>query len=146
MICFETERRGRRASGCTLCGACDAVWPPRRCLKSNAAARIGPAVPSPTAWHEFTAANIAAVPEAAGVYQLLDAGGAVLAIKGVASLRQGLAEMLDRAAGASCFVFEAAPLFSQRENQIIEAHLQQHGAMPPGVAGDEMDDLFEDPT
>ena len=140
MSCFEPDRRGRRDRGCKLCGACDAVWPPRRCLKSDRPAQLGQAVP--TAGIEFTVANVIAVPEAAGVYQLLDAGGTVLAIKGVASLRQGLAAMLDQAAGVSCFVFEEAPLFSQRENQIIEAHLQRNGQMPPGVAGDEMDDCI----
>jgi hypothetical protein len=37
---------------------------------------------------------------------------------------------------------EEAPFFSQRENQLVQAYMQQHGSMPPGVGADEMDDLF----
>jgi hypothetical protein len=77
-----------------------------------------------------------------GVYQLLDADKKVLAIKGVENLREGLEAMLDKADVAKYFVWEDAPFFSQRENQLVQAYMQQYGGMPPGVGGDDMDDLF----
>ncbi len=113
-----------------------------RCLKCNLAANLDSMVLPPEAWLELNAANIGDVTTEAGVYQLLDAEKKVLAIKGVENLREGLEAMLDKADIAPFFVFEEAPFFSQRENQLIQAYMQQYGGMPPGVGADEMDDLF----
>ena len=65
-----------------------------------------------------------------------------LAIKGVENLCEGLEAMLDKAEIAPYFTVEDAPFFSQRENQLVQAYMQQFGSMPPGVGADEMDDLF----
>jgi hypothetical protein len=73
---------------------------------------------------------------------LLDADKKVLVIRGVENLREGLKAMLDKADIAKYFVWEDAPFFSQRENQLVQAYMQQYGGMPPGVGADEMDDLF----
>ena len=113
-----------------------------RCLKCNLAAKIEDMVLPPEAWLELNAANVAGVQTESGVYQLLDADKKVLLIKGVENLRAGLEAMLDKADIARYFVFEDAPFFSQRENQIVQAYMQQYGSMPPGVGADEMDDLF----
>ncbi|MBK7764814.1 MAG: FAD-dependent oxidoreductase [Sulfuritalea sp.] len=113
-----------------------------RCLKCNLAAKIEDMVLPPEAWLELNAANVAGVQTESGVYQLLDADKKVLLIKGVENLREGLEAMLDKADIARYFVFEDAPFFSQRENQIVQAYMQQYGSMPPGVGADEMDDLF----
>lgn len=113
-----------------------------RCLKCNLAAKLEDMVLPPESWLELNAANVAAVSTDAGVYQLLDADKKVLAIKGVDNLRAGLEAMLDKADIARFFVVEDAPFFSQRENQLVQAYMQQYGAMPPGVGADEMDDLF----
>ena len=113
-----------------------------RCLKCNLTARIADMVLPPESWLEFNPASVAAVSTEAGVYQLLDADKKVLAIKGVDNLRAGLEAMLDKADIAKFFVVEDAPFFSQRENQLVQAYMQQYGAMPPGVGADEMDDLF----
>ncbi len=113
-----------------------------RCLKCNLAAKIEDMVLPPEAWLEFTAENVAGVPTDACVFQLLDADKKVLLIKGVENLREGLEAMLDKADIAKYFVFEDAPFFSQRENQLVQAYMQQYGGMPPGVGADEMDDLF----
>ncbi|HUY04049.1 MAG TPA: FAD-dependent oxidoreductase, partial [Rhodocyclaceae bacterium] len=112
-----------------------------RCLKCNLAAKIEGMVLPPESWLEFNPASVAAVDTEAGVYQLLDADKKVLAIKGVDNLRAGLEAMLDKADIAKFFVVEDAPFFSQRENQLVQAYMQQYGAMPPGVGADEMDDL-----
>ncbi len=113
-----------------------------RCLKCNLAANIEDMVLPPESWLEFNPASVATVGTEAGVYQLLDADKKVLAIKGVDNLRAGLETMLDKADVARFFVVEEAPFFSQRENQLVQAYMQQYGAMPPGVGADEMDDLF----
>ena len=96
----------------------------------------------PESWLELNAENVAGVQTESGVYQLLDADKKVLVIKGVDNLREALAAMPDKADIAKYFVWEDAPCFSQRENQMVQAYMQQYGSMPPGVGADEMDDLF----
>jgi formate dehydrogenase (NADP+) beta subunit len=113
-----------------------------RCLKCNLAANLEGMVLPPEAWLELNADTVVSVSTEAGVYQLLDADKKVLAIKGVENMREGLEAMLDKADLAPFFVVEEAPFFSQRENQLIQAYMQQYGGMPPGVGADEMDDLF----
>lgn len=113
-----------------------------RCLKCNLAANIEDMVLPPEAWLEFNAANVAGVPTDSCVFQLLDADKKVLLIKGVENLREGLEAMLDKADIAKFFIYEDAPFFSQRENQLVQAYMQQYGGMPPGVGADELDDLF----
>ena len=113
-----------------------------RCLKCNLAAKIEDMVLPPESWLELNAANVAGVITESGVYQLLDADKKALVIKGVENLREGLEAMLDKSDIAKYFVVEEAPFFSQRENQLVQAYMEQYGAMPPGVGADEMDDLF----
>ncbi|MEZ5616328.1 MAG: FAD-dependent oxidoreductase [Rhodocyclaceae bacterium] len=113
-----------------------------RCLKCNLAAKIEDMVLPPESWLELTEANVAGVTEESGVYQLLDADKNVLAIKGVENLREGLQGMIGKSDEAKYFVVEIAPFFSQRENQLVQAYMEQYGAMPPGIGADEMDDLF----
>ncbi len=113
-----------------------------RCLKCNLAAQIVDALLPPESWLEFNAANVTATSSESGVFQLLDADKKVLTIKGVEHLRAGLEELLEKADVARFFVVEEAPFFSQRENQLIQAYMQQYGGMPPGVGADDMDDLF----
>jgi hypothetical protein len=113
-----------------------------RCLKCNLAANIEDMVLPPEAWLEFNAATVAGVPTDSCVFQLLDGDKKVLLIRGVENLREGLEAMLDKADIARFFIYEDAPFFSQRENQLVQAYMQQYGGMPPGVGADEMDDLF----
>ncbi len=113
-----------------------------RCFKCNLAPKIAEAVLPPESWLGFDAATVEGVTTEAGVYQLLDADKNVLVIKGVENLREGLEAMLEHAEVAKYFVFEEAPFFSQRENQLIQGYMQQYGGMPPGVGADELDDLF----
>ena len=114
----------------------------RRCLKCNLAANIDDMSLPPEAWLEFCDAVVNAVTNAAGVFQLLDADKKVIAIQGVADLRAGLADKLARDEAARYFVLEEAPMYTQRESQLIQAYLQQYGQMPGGGA-DELDELFD---
>jgi NADPH-dependent glutamate synthase beta subunit-like oxidoreductase/Pyruvate/2-oxoacid:ferredoxin oxidoreductase delta subunit len=113
-----------------------------RCMKCNLAPTIVDAPLPPESWLALDADTVANVTAESGVYQLLDRDKKVLAIKGVENLREGLEAMLDKAELAPYFTVEEAPFFSQRENQLVQAYMQQHGSMPPGVGSDEMDDLF----
>ncbi|GJQ53721.1 MAG: hypothetical protein HKUEN07_02900 [Rhodocyclaceae bacterium] len=113
-----------------------------RCLKCNLAANIEDMVLPPESWLELNEASVAGVTTESGVYQLLDADKKVLAIKGVENLREGLQGMIGKSDEAKYFVFEEAPFFSQRENQLVQAYMEQYGSMPKGVGADEMDDLF----
>ncbi len=112
-----------------------------RCLKCNLAANLEGMVLPPEAWLEFNASTIAAVSTEAGVFQLLDTDKNVLTIKGVENLREGLSEQHGRNGAAVFFICEEAPMYTQRESQIMQAYLQQYGKMPGG-GSDEMDDLF----
>ena len=96
----------------------------------------------PESWLELNEDNVAGVTEESGVYQLLDADKTVLAIKGVENLREGLQGMLGKSDEAKYFIFELAPFFTQRENQLVQAYMEQYGSMPKGVGADDMDDLF----
>lgn len=112
-----------------------------RCLKCNLAANLEPMVLPPEAWLDFSVDAVQSVSEEAGVFQLLDSDKNVLTIKGVENLREGLTEQIGRNEAAVYFIFEEAPMYTQRESQIMQAYLQQHGKMPGG-GSDEMDDLF----
>ena len=79
------------------------------------------------------------VPETEGVYQLLAQDNNVLAIKGTESLRQSLIRAFDENENAAWFEFEEDKMYSQRESELIQRYLQEHGEMP---GQDEDDDLF----
>ena len=112
-----------------------------RCLKCNLAAQMTDVVLPPAAWLDFTETAIKATSDAAGVFQLLDADKSVLMIKGVDNLRAGLSEHCGKNQAAKYFIVEEAPMYTQRESQLIQAYLQQYGKMPGGGAS-ELDDLF----
>jgi len=98
--------------------------------------------PSPPAhWLPFDEEHIRQLPETEGVFQLLDADHQIVAIKGTANLRQDLLEALADNDTASFFEFEEDKMFSQRESELIQKYLQEHGEMPGGGA-DNLDDLF----
>jgi len=42
---------------------------------------------------------------------------------------------------AQYFEFEEEKMFSQRESELLQKYLQEHGEMPGG-GGDDLDDLF----
>ena len=54
-------------------------------------------------------------------------------------------EVADRltAERAATFDFEACPLYTQRQNELISQYAAAHGKMPPGICDeDDLDDLF----
>jgi Fe-S-cluster-containing dehydrogenase component len=113
----------------------------RRCLRCHLRALMSPVVFPPEKWLVFNAENVGAVPDAGGVYQLLDEEKKVFAIKGVMDLRQDLEEQLETNEQACYFIYEEDEMYTKRESELLQQYLQQYGEMPGGGM-DDLDDLF----
>lgn len=113
-----------------------------RCLECDLRLLIPspPLPPRTEAVLPMTREAIESVPAVEGVFQILDADRKVLAIRGVMDLRSGLLQALEEDARARFFVHEVDPMFTRRESELIQRHLQEHGEMPGGLS--ELDDLF----
>ncbi len=122
----------------------EAVREAGRCLQCDLRLAIAGVVMPPDSWLEFTRERIGEAPEKAGVYQLANEHQKVVAIKGVESLQQALAERLEAAGSAKFFFWEEDPMFTKRESELIQRHLQEYGEMPGAEegGGDDLDDLF----
>ena len=115
-----------------------AIREARRCLQCDLRLHLGCNPIPPDSWLPFDEAHINKIPESEGVYQLLDADRQVLSIKGSVNLRQDLLSVLKDYPNASLFAYEEDKMYSQRESELLQKYLQQHGEMPGG----EGDDLF----
>ena len=96
--------------------------------------------PKEELWIEFTAENIAQVPEAEGVFQLLDGEKNTIYIKGAINLRRELEGQMETQQNARYFMYEEEPMYTKRESELLQQYLAQHGDMPEGNR--EIDDLF----
>jgi len=110
-----------------------------RCLQCHLRQQITPVVLPPEQWLSFEAKNMETVPETGGVFQLLDSDKKVIKIKGTTNLRQDLIENLENPGSAVYFKWEEDPMYTKRESELIQKHLQEFGEMP---GGGEDDDLF----
>ncbi len=117
----------------------DAVYEASRCLHCNLRLLISEVALPPETWLALTAENVDKVPECEGVYILLDEEKNTLKIKGTMNLRSEIAGELD--SKAKYFKFEEDRMYSQRESELLQQHLQKYGEMPGG-GEDELDDLF----
>jgi len=113
----------------------------KRCLQCDLRLKIGSNPAPPAHGLPLDEKHVNQVPETEGVFQLLDAGHRIIAIKGSANLRRDLLETLTANTAAFFFEFEEDKLFSRRESELIQKHLQEHGALPGGGA-DDLDDLY----
>lgn len=111
-----------------------------RCLRCELRLEIQQVVLPPDKWLGLNETDVAAVPNVEGVYQLLDEEKNILAIVGTATLREALEEQLVNASKAKYFGYEEEPMYSQRESQLIQQYLQEHGKLPEGTG--DLDDLF----
>lgn len=112
-----------------------------RCLQCDLrfTLRAAPQPPEREPRLALTEAVVATVPAEEGVLEVYAADGQVLAILGVVNLRAE-AEKLITHDKARAFRYELDPYYTKRESEHLQAHLQRHGAMPPGL--EDMDDLF----
>lgn len=113
-----------------------------RCLQCDLRTLLTNADYPPDRWMPFNAAIIEAVGDAAeGVYVLADANKEVVKIKGTATLRTDLLAELDGQDSAAYFRVEEDPMYTKRESELLQQHVQKHGQLPGGAA-DELNDLF----
>lgn len=119
----------------------DAVTEARRCLQCDLRLTMTPPALPPERWLAFDLSNVDQVPAVEGVYILADADKKPSAIKGTENIRSGLLEELESAAGACFFLWEEDRMYTKRESELIQQHLNQYGELPGG-GDDELDDLF----
>lgn len=151
----EPKSETLKTSGCTFCGQCVLVCPAgaltapgergvrwlERCRpRSDLRTPLLPA----DAWRPVDEAELQRVPHLSGVFLLADEAGRVLRIGGAADLALGIVRALDEPACAAArrFRIEPAPLYTQRESELLARFAQQEGHLPPG--NDLGDDLFSD--
>jgi NADPH-dependent glutamate synthase beta subunit-like oxidoreductase len=118
-----------------------AVAEARRCLQCDLRLLISPPILPPERWLDFTRANVECVPLVAGVVILADASRKPMQIKGLDSIRAHLTAQLEAGAGARFFLWEEDRMYTKRESELIQQHLQRYGELPGGGA-DELDELF----
>jgi NADPH-dependent glutamate synthase beta subunit-like oxidoreductase len=109
-----------------------------RCLQCDLRLQLKCNPAPPESAMAFDRPSILQAPESEGVFQLLDADGRVLSIKGAANLRQELLRALADGAPAARYKFVEDAMYSRRESELLQAYVQQHGAMPGG----KMDELY----
>ena len=113
----------------------------RRCLQCDLRLYMGSNPSPPEKIATFTEDNINEVPDAEGVFQLYNEDRSVLSIKGTLNLRKSLLEEFNEDGAAVWFDFEEDKMYSQRESELIQQYLQEHGEMP-GLGDSDLDDLF----
>ena len=115
-----------------------AIREARRCLQCDLRLHLGCNPAPPDRWLPFDAEHVSAAPETEGVFQLLDADRHALSINGTANLKQDLLSLLKDNPNAAFFTYEENKMYSQRESELLQQYLQQHGRMPGG----QEEDLF----
>jgi len=121
-------------------GPTEAQAEARRCLQCDLRLLLAAAPRPPERWLEFNQQNVAQVPTGAGVFVLADESRTPILIKGEPDLRAALEERLAAGGAARYFFWEEEQMYSRRESELIQQHLQQYGQLPGG--GDELDELF----
>jgi NADPH-dependent glutamate synthase beta subunit-like oxidoreductase/Pyruvate/2-oxoacid:ferredoxin oxidoreductase delta subunit len=112
-----------------------------RCLRCDMRLRLRENILPPDPWLPLKEETVDTLPECEGVYQLLDAGKKVIAIVGTSTLRADLMEKVSDPGEARFFLWEEAAMYTQRESELIQLHLQTYGELPSG-GDDDLDDLF----
>jgi hypothetical protein len=113
-----------------------------RCLQCDLRLQLGANPHPPEAWLPFDAEHVAEVPAIEGVYQVLNATKEVFHIAGTMNLRRDLEEQLVANENACFFIWEADPMYTKRESELIQQFLQRYGHLP-GLGG-ELDELYDD--
>ncbi len=112
-----------------------------RCLQCDLRLKMRQNVLPPDKWIELNEEAVEAVPEIEGVYILADESKKANKIAGVQNLRQALREQLESAEEVTLFSYQEDPMYTKRESELIQQHLQQFGELPGG-GQDDLDDLF----
>ncbi len=111
-----------------------------RCLKCDLRLILRHNPPPPENFINFNEANIGTVPAEEGVIQLLNDKKEIYHIKGGDNMKEVLMEKFKGGENAAYFIFEADPMFTKRESELLQQYLQKHGRLPD--SGDDLDDLY----
>jgi NADPH-dependent glutamate synthase beta subunit-like oxidoreductase/Na+-translocating ferredoxin:NAD+ oxidoreductase RNF subunit RnfB len=111
-----------------------------RCLQCDLRLAMRQIVLPPEHVMTFTRENVEKVPDSEGAFRLMDQEKMVILIKGVDNMRESLTEYLEDYKDARFFDYEEDKMFSKRESELIQKHLQKYGQMPS--AKSEVDDFF----
>jgi len=115
----------------------------QRCLQCHLRQLITPVTLPPEPWQHLEKEAVESVPKTEGVFQLLNAEKKTIRITGTPNLHQSLTECLEHPGDAKFFICEEDPMYTKRESELIQQHLQEYGEMPGGGGGDDdLDDLF----
>jgi len=112
----------------------------RRCLQCDLRLRISSVVLPPEKWIPLQPDCLSDIPDREGVYQLADEKKKVYRIAGTQDLKGSLEAELKSGKG-SFFCYDEDPMYTKRESELIQQHLQKYGELPGGGEGD-LDDLF----
>jgi len=118
----------------------DAALEAKRCLQCDLRLAMGKLVFPPEHVLAFTPENVEKVPEEEGAFRLMDADKMVTLIKGTDNMRELLTEYLETQESAKYFDYEEDKMYSNRESELVQQHLQKYGQMPS--AGGDEDELF----
>lgn len=118
----------------------DACLEARRCLQCDLRLALGAVPAPPEHLFTFTRENVEKAPDSEGAFRLMDETQRPVLIKGSVNMRALLLEYLDEYQLAKFFDYEEDKMYSKRESELVQQHLQKYGEMP-GFGGDE-DDLF----
>lgn len=117
-----------------------AVLEAKRCLQCDLRLRLRQVPLPPEKWISFDADTIKEIPAKEGVFQLFDQEKKAIFISGTDNLNQALQEQLNTNDKARFFLYELDTMFTKRETELIQQHMQIHGEMPEGNL--DLDDLF----
>jgi len=112
-----------------------------RCLQCDLRLAIGAVQLPPERWLAFERELASRAPAVEGVLILADGEKKATLIKGTEDIRGALEEKLTDGVAAEWFMWEEDGMYTKRESELIQAHLNRYGEMPGG-GGDELDDLF----
>jgi len=119
----------------------DARYEANRCLQCDLRLALRGVMLPPERWLGFDAANVDSAPAAEGVVLLAGDDKKATLIKGTENIRATLEEKLAGGTEAAWFMWELDGMYTKRESELIQQHLNQYGEMPGG-GDDELDDLF----
>lgn len=111
-----------------------------RCLQCDLRLYLSKPPAPPEKWLAFNEENIQLIPDTEGVFQLLNEDKEVTAIVGTMTLQQDLLDKLEDGSSAAFFTYIEDPMYTKRESELIQQHLQKYGKLPEG--DDDLDDLF----
>ncbi|MFN3820900.1 MAG: hypothetical protein ACK4OO_01090, partial [bacterium] len=111
-----------------------------RCLRCDLRASLSPIPLPPDPWMIFPPFDPNSIPHQPGVVILADERKKPILIEGSNDLHSCINDKIKEGFNASYFRWEIDPMFTQRESELIQAHIKRYGEIPQGSV---FDDLFD---